>query len=141
MMVIHRFGVAARVLGGALGVIALAGSAGCSRDLRIDAGDFDGPPVRIDSAGDWHVVVGELPSPGWEFVLDRTRPTPDAERVFLSMRRPNPMAVYPMVIVEQRVVTPVRSNGAIEAFARVVGYADKKPPGYRRVRLAPAPGE
>lgn len=140
-MVKHRIGVAARVLP-LLGVmIGLAGLSGCSRDLRIDAGSFDGPRITIESAGDWHVVEGEMPSPGWEVVLDRTRPSPDAERVFLSLRRPNPVAVYPMVIVVQRVVTPVRSSEPIEAFARVVEYADKKPPGYRRVRLGTASKE
>lgn len=140
-MVNHRIGIAVRSIG-LLGVMmVLAGLSGCSRDLRIDAGTFEGPRVGVESAGDWHVVVGEMPTPGWEFILDRTKPAPDASRVFLSMRRPNPMAVYPMVIVEQRVVTPVRASEPIEAFARVVEFADKKPAGYRRVRLDPGPGE
>lgn len=106
----------------ALGVLCLGG---CSKDLKIAPGSFAGPSVGVDSSGEWHEIVAALPTPGWMISLDRRQKVLDAQRVFITLRRPNPVAVYRNETVTQRMVTPVRTDGDIEVYARVLRYSDQ----------------
>jgi hypothetical protein len=109
------------------------GLAGCSKDLRTDAGIYPGPQIGVDSSGEWHTIVAELPSPGWEVSLDHHRGSPDAERLYVTLRQPNPLAIYPMQTVSQRLLTPVRAEEPVELFARSMPYAADENRPYQRV--------
>lgn len=119
-----------RVCVGLMLVLSVMG--GCSSDLKVAPGAYRGPAVSVDSSGEWHVVVAELPSPGWEVTLDSRRAVPDATRVFVTLRRPNPIAVYSTQMVTQRLITPVRTEDAIEVFARVMPFGSEDEGAYAR---------
>lgn len=113
--------------------IGLLGLSGCSKDLRVSASPFQGPAIGVDSTGEWHEIVAVLPTPGWELSLDSRRDVMDAERVFITLRRPNPVAVYPQTPVTQRLLTSVRTEKAIEVYARVMAFGDRENRAYGSV--------
>ena len=90
--------------------------AGCGGGIKIADGPFAGPPIEAEE----QVVVIEAPSPGWAVELDQTRPGPDGDEVFLTLRRPDPQFLYPQMIVTQRVATGARPGQAIVVFARTL---------------------
>lgn len=106
-------------------ILALGVLGGCSSSLKVAPGAYRGPAIGVESSGDWYVVVAEMPSPGWALSLDSRRAVPDATRVFVTLRRPNPIAVYSTQMVTQRVITPVRTEGAIEVYARVMPFGSE----------------
>lgn len=106
---------------------------GCSRDLTISPGPFRGPSIGVDSTGDWHEVIARLPSPGWEVTIDSRRPALESALVFVTLRRPNPVAVYPDREVIQRVLTTVRTEEPIEIFARELAFGADGDKAYSRV--------
>lgn len=110
-----------------LGLIALtvfsAAVAGCSSGLKVGQGNYRGPAIGVDSSGEWHVLVASPPSPGWRVTLDGQRDTADGTNLFVSLRRPSPAATYPQVVVEQRVLTAVRSNRPVDVLARTLPFA------------------
>lgn len=110
--------------------------AGCSGGMHVSESAHRGPPVGVDASGGYHEVVAVLPSPGWRVTVDGKRATPDAVRIFVTLRRPNPAAVYTQQQVTQRVLTPIRSDEPVEVYVRQLsfsGNAESDEP-YFRVR-------
>jgi hypothetical protein len=126
-----RIGVASRIgQAGLLGLLAAAPALpGCGSGPEIGGSVYRGPSLSVDSSGDRHVVVAQAPSPGWDASIDHRRRAVDETRVFVTLRRPNPAAVYPQVIVEQRLKTGVRTSEPIGVYARELdfGTEDGKP--------------
>ena len=83
---------------------------------------FTGPPITIDSGGPEHVLVAQLPNPGYRFALDAVREDFNHRDVFVTFRRPSPTVIYPQVLVQQRLATGVKSQIPITVYARVVDY-------------------
>lgn len=88
-------------------------------------GAYEGPPITIESAGVEHVLVAELPSPGFTFTLDQTDERYRERWVFATIRRPNPTIAYPQVVVTQRLASGVATDAAIRVFVRIVDYDDR----------------
>ncbi|MDX2131448.1 MAG: hypothetical protein SFY69_05295 [Planctomycetota bacterium] len=85
-------------------------------------GGFSGPSVQVNSQERHHVIVVEAPSPGWEATLTRVLPGPGHREAYLTLRRPFPGALYPQVIVTQRVLTGVPTKEALRVYARIVDH-------------------
>lgn len=117
-----------------IGLLTACLLAGCSRGLTVAPGAYPGPLIGVDSSGEWHEIVAQTPTPGWILTLDARRDTLDAQRVFVTLRRPNPVAVYPSKTVTMRLLTPVRTTGGIEVFARVVPFTGGDDTPYRIVQ-------
>lgn len=86
---------------------------------------YDGPPMVLDSSGRTHVANVRLASPGWTLERDGTERGPEGQRVFVTVRTPNPEFLYPQQIVEQALTTEVRSTEPVQVYARVVEYGVK----------------
>lgn len=101
--------------------------AGCwSSPTVIDDVRFSGPPVAMEAAEGRHLLVATAPTPGWTITIDRTEPLLDVSHIFLTMVRPDPGALYPQVVVEQRVLTDVPQSRPIDVYARVVDFGQRK---------------
>lgn len=107
----------------ALSVFLLTSAAGCSGGMKVSESAYRGPPIGVDDSGDFIEVVAVLPSPGWRVTLDSHDETPDAVRLFVSLRRPNPAAVYPQREVSQRVLTPIRSGERVVVYVRRLSFS------------------
>jgi hypothetical protein len=105
--------------------------AGCSRDLKINPEGYRGPRLSRAADGGKHLVVAELPSPGWAVELDATRQRADGTDVFVTLRRPNPAGVYTQQVVTQRMITRVDASEPLGILARVVEYAEESDKAYR----------
>lgn len=97
--------------------------AGCASENEIRPGvHFRGPSMAIDSDGDHHIVVLTAPSPGYSFEFDRSDAADGPTRLLVTIRRPDPGSLRPQVLVQQRVLTDVRSGLAVEVFARMLDH-------------------
>jgi len=116
--------------------------AGCSSGPAIDPSTpYQGPGLRVDSEPKVHHLVFTAPTPGWGVVIDRTTETPGAQRVFATIRRPNPQFIYPQVLVEQRVATSVPRDQPVEVFVRVLEFDARASGAYSPVPPIGMPGE
>ncbi len=116
------------------GVLVACLLSGCARGLSVGPGAYRGPLIGVDSSGDWHEVIAQTPTPGWTLTLDARRDMLGGERVFVTLRRPNPVAVYPSKTVAMHLLTPVRTTEGIEVYARVVPFTGGDDAPYRLVQ-------
>ncbi|MEX0876922.1 MAG: hypothetical protein WD114_05640, partial [Phycisphaerales bacterium] len=72
--------------------------------------------------------------PGWSFSIDRTSRGPETERVYLTIRKPDPAYMNPQVIVEKQLLTDVREETPVTVMARLL-EANEKAPSNGYVRL------
>lgn len=106
----------------------------------VAEGSYAGPPARLEApSGQPASVVFSAPTPGWQPTLDQTRPGPRGLRVYVSLRQPSPLLIYPQVITENRVGLPASARPPIEVFARVLAHDEAADPGGPYRPLAPAP--
>lgn len=123
----HRFlttAVRAGVLMAATSLIGCQQRPGLPRPVESV---FQGPEISLDSSGPEHVLVCELPSPGWQFTVDATREALKHRQVLATLRRPQPAVAYPQVIVTQRSTTGVRTPAPVVIYARVIDFDDRAP--------------
>lgn len=100
---------------------------GCwSSPSVVDDVRFAGPPVAQSTTDGRHLLIVSAPTPGWTIKVDRTEPLLDVSRIFLTMVRPDPGALYAQVVVDQRVLTDVPASRPIEVFARVADFGQRK---------------
>jgi hypothetical protein len=115
----------------AIGVALLAG---CGSDLKVTPEAYRGPALSPGTLDTSYLVIAQTPGAGWGVEIDATRKTADGTDVYLTMRRPNPVAAYALEPVEQRVLTRVTTDQPIRLLARVMDYASTEDRAYRRVR-------
>ena len=108
--------------------------AGCTSGLNVAPEAYRGPSIASATTSGVHLILAELPSPGWGLEIDATRESADRTDVFLTLRRPNPAAVYPQQVVTQRAVTRVDEDEPLGIVARVIDYGGESDTAYRRVR-------
>ena len=94
------------------------------------------PPVMVETVGEHHLLIMQAPNSGWSIAIDKTEHISDGERIFITVRRPDPAFMYPQAIVEKRLLTNIRSETAMEIYARVLG-SDEKTKGRGFGRLTP----
>lgn len=138
-------GIAPAFIAGLSLFIGLSGCVAPKPPPAIAPGDFDGPAVSLSRSAQSgsitprHVVVVDLPSPGWTPTLDQTRPAFRASEVYITLREPNPAFVFPQVITPVRVATPIDANEPIHVFLRTLPYGTKldadDPGTFRKARL------
>lgn len=90
------------------------------------SGPFTGPPMKIVPDRTGHLVIVEAPTPGWTITLDRTEPGHRHQRIYLTLREPDPASIWTQVIVEQKVATFVPLHNSVKAYARRVANTDRK---------------
>jgi hypothetical protein len=78
------------------------------------------PPVALRANQTHHMLVFQAPNPGWTIRLDETDRTPEGKRVFVTIRRPDPLLQYTQQIVTKRLLTQVELETPIEIYARVL---------------------
>lgn len=110
------------------------GTAGCGSDLSIAPEPYRGPTLEQGTLDTAYLVIADTPGSGWAVEIDATRRSVDGTDVFMTLRRPNPVAVYPNEPVEQRVLTRARTGRPLQIFARVLDYGSTEDRPYRRVR-------
>ncbi|MBX3364950.1 MAG: hypothetical protein KF866_09310 [Phycisphaeraceae bacterium] len=111
-----------RLVCASVGLI-LAVVAGCASGPKINPGGvYAGPSVSIDGSRRVHHLIMQAPTPGWQIAIDRTVEHEGRQRVFATIRRPNPMNVYAQVVVPQQVATSIPSTQPLEAFVRVLDF-------------------
>jgi hypothetical protein len=82
---------------------------------------YDGPAIAIDSmTGPRHLIVVTAPSPGWTVIFDQVSDAGD--RVYITIRRPDPALLYPQVIVQQKLDSTSPIARPAEVYARVLGF-------------------
>lgn len=91
---------------------------------------FTAIPITADSTGPEHVLLAQLPTPGWRFTLDATREDLRRRSVFVTLRQPQTGVTYPDTPVTQRLATSVSTRTPITVYARTVPYEarDSNPP-------------
>lgn len=127
------WGLGSRSLLAGLGAAVVLTLAACSAELKVNPEIYRGPLITHEADGGRHVVVAELPSPGWQVEIDATRQSADGTDVYLTLRRPNPTGVYAQQVVTQRVRTRIDDSERLGVLARVAEYAESGEKIYRRV--------
>jgi hypothetical protein len=138
-------GITPAVIAGLSLIIGLSGCVAPKPPPAIAPGDFEGPAVSLSrsaqagSVAPTHVVVVDLPSPGWTPTLDQTRPAFRSSEAYITLREPNPAFVFPQVITPVRIGTPIDASETIHVFIRTLPYGTKldadDPGTYRRARI------
>lgn len=89
-------------------------------DANVQREVNEAPPITLDENQNRHMLVFQAPNPGWTIRLDQTDRTPDAKRVFVTIRRPDPLLQYTQQIVTKRLLTQVDIDTPLEIRARVL---------------------
>ncbi|MBL4590382.1 MAG: hypothetical protein JKY96_00330 [Phycisphaerales bacterium] len=104
----------------------VSGLGGCMKQRRkgpnMVARMQDAPPIMVDDSGEVYIIVMRAPNPGWSFSYEMNEKTADGVDVFVTIRRPDPSMLYPMVIVEKQLSTPVRTDVEMRLLARLLGH-------------------
>ena len=109
--------------------------AGCGgSDLKVAPEAYRGPGIGHQPLDATHLILAETPGAGWGVEIDATRKTADGTEIYVTLRRPNPVAAYALEPVKQRVLTRVSAEQPIRILARVLDYASAEERAYRRVR-------
>jgi hypothetical protein len=125
--------------GGLLFLSAAPGGCG-SEKLALSNVPYDGPPIRVDSAGPQHIVIVSTPSGGWAVQLDQTRQEFERTDVFITARRPNPALLQTQAALDHFVATTVPSQRAASIYLRVLDYKrDSGDASYHLAALATPP--
>jgi hypothetical protein len=83
---------------------------------------FQGPMIRDDVSGTFHVLVMESPGAGFAVTLDRVEEERGFEEAFVTIRAPDPRFSFAQVPVQQRLLTSVRSSRPLRVNARMLGF-------------------
>lgn len=83
---------------------------------------FQGSVIRDDVSGTFHVLVVENPSAGFAVTLDRVEEERGFDEAFVTVRAPDPRFSFAQVLVQQRLLTSVRSTRPLRVNARLLGF-------------------
>ncbi|GEM_PF-4269111 len=137
---------------GLAGMIAgslLIPNAGCQLRKRLPwvstesivASDPTLPPLALEQTNDLHVVAFRAPSGGWSISIDRSELAPDATRLYVTIRRPDPAFSHTQALVDLHALSNVPSEQPVELVARVLDHdANPKDRVYARVEPAESLG-
>ena len=109
---------------------AMAALGGCGSGGPVASGEaYVGAPVEISESGRTYTVVYDAPTPGWTMELVSTRQLYKRVEVFVLLRRPNPIYLYPQQVVRQHLATEVRPDLPMDLYVAVVHFGDKRETG------------
>ena len=115
-------------------IAALLALGGCRSDLNIAPEAYNGPTLTESTLENAYLIVAETPGAGWGVEIDATRRSADGTDVFVTLRRPIPVAVYAVEPVRQQSLTRATTERPLRIFARVMDYASTEDRAYRQVR-------
>jgi len=98
---------------------------GCSASPtapEIRAGVFAGPVLSLVEHEDHHAVVMRADRPGWTIRLDRVEERFGFDRIYVTLRRPHPLAPSASLDLDQRVLTRVLVSREVEVYARELDH-------------------
>lgn len=87
-----------------------------------DVVQTDGASLRLDSTGSTHQVIFTAPSAGWSLAFDRAESASDAQRVYITARKPDPAMLHAQQLVDLRLDTTVPSTKRIHLHYRVMNH-------------------
>jgi hypothetical protein len=79
---------------------------------------YSGPAISVEPSAGNHVVVANMPSPGWSVKLDRVLEGYRFQGAYVTLQEPNPAFSYAQVMVTQRVATNIREGETLKVFVR-----------------------
>lgn len=123
----------------AMSVLLICTLSGCMKhfkDPEIAHRLENAPPIMLDDSESVHILVMRAPNPGWSIRVDRDERIRDGERVYVTIRRPDPTMLYPQVIVDKNLRTRVRTESPIEIHARVLAFDESFSGGYAPLEAA-----
>lgn len=103
------------------GVAAVLGGCG-GRGPVPGAEPYAGPALSIDTTRATYTIVLEAPTPGWTMETVATRQLFERREVYVLLRRPNPVYLYPQVVVTQHLGTDVRTDMPMDLYAAVAAH-------------------
>lgn len=122
-----------------LGLAAVCVLSACAGGPKIsETTPYGGPPMEVDSSRRVHQLVMQAPSAGWTLTLDRTIEHEGVQRVFATIRRPDPRFVYAMQVVTQHIATSIPSDQPLEVFVRTMDFGSDENIEYSRLHGPPA---
>jgi hypothetical protein len=89
---------------------------------KVTTGTYAGPPMVLNSSGEFYVIFVNSPAPGWTPTLDRVADQYKFKAIFITLRKPNPSFYYPEGEVTQRIGSAVLCSEAVEVYARVLAF-------------------
>lgn len=98
---------------------------GCSSDStapEVSPESYRGPSISLDSAGEFHTILVQSPSPGYVVLVERVEENRGFDEAFVTIRMPNPRFSFPQTAVEQRALTSVHSSRPLRVNARLMGF-------------------
>lgn len=117
-----KLATAVALLGACVAPLFLIGCWGGSSAPVVAPDPYAGPAVGLDSAGEYHSIVVQSPSPGYTVTLERVEENRGYDEAFVTIRMPNPRFSFPQMVVEQRALTSVRTGRALRVNARLLGF-------------------
>ncbi|MEM9372090.1 MAG: hypothetical protein AAGA55_00465 [Planctomycetota bacterium] len=123
----------------------LAALSGCQLHKRLPwvstetilASDPALPPIVLEAANNRHVVAFRATSGGWTISIDRTDIVPDATRLYVTIRRPDPAFSHTQALVDLHALSNTPIEQPVELVARVLEH-DAEPKDRIYARVTPA---
>lgn len=106
---------------------ALPGCYGSVKGPVVETAAYTGPGITVDSTHREHMAVVSAPSGGWRCTLDQVREGYKVQRVYVTLRKPNPGLYNTQAIVDQQIGTTVPRASAVEIYARIIAFDDLTP--------------
>lgn len=120
-----------------LGTCTYIGCSSAPPAFEATSEPHDAPPLRLDASEGDTLLVMQAPTPGWQITLEGVREALGRQDVFVTIRRPSPLFMYPQMVVDQRLGTSVPPGKKLAAFVRVLPF-DAKANDETPFRVGPA---
>jgi len=92
------------------------------------------PKIKVTTLENKHMLVMWAPNSGWTIEIDKHERIAHGERIFFTVRRPDPAFLYPQAMISKRVLSVIDADIPIELYARVLGFDERvKEQGYGMV--------
>jgi len=92
-------------------------------DLTIDpTAAYDGPPVNTTVVKGYHALSVVVPTGGWRMVDEHLERRFRDNRVFLTLRRPDPELMHTQAMAQFDVSPGVRADVPLAVYVRVIDF-------------------
>lgn len=95
------------------------------------------PPLALETANDLHVVAFRAPSGGWTISIDRSEIVPNATRLYVTLRRPDPAFSHTQALVDLHALSNTPADQPVELVARLLDH-DAAPKDSIYARVTPS---
>lgn len=119
------FSLGALAKGAVLGIAVMSALGGCAGSVpppEVSESLYQGPLITVEQSMGNHVVVANMPSPGWNVKLDRVLEGYRFQGAYITLQEPNPAFSYAQMMVTQRIATNIRQAQAMKVFVRFADF-------------------